>query len=118
MIYLTACELYKAAELDRVRLRLMGVRVENLGPADQAPRQLALGEPETGWREAERAMDQVSRRFGSGPVRPVALVRRADDGNSRDRGGERRQGDDRQTVRAWPFAFVRLSRLVFWAYHR
>ena len=89
MIYITACELYEAAGLDRVRLRLVGVRVENLGPADQAPRQLALGEPETGWREAERAMDQVSRRFGSGAVRPAALVRRADERDSRDRGDAR-----------------------------
>ncbi|MEW2360085.1 DNA polymerase IV [Spirillospora sp. NPDC029432] len=89
VIYITACELYEAAGLDRVRLRLVGVRVENLGPADQAPRQLAFGEPETGWREAERAMDQVAHRFGSGAVRPAALVRRADDGDGSDGGDAR-----------------------------
>ncbi|GAA2579447.1 DNA polymerase IV [Actinomadura fulvescens] len=77
VIYITARELYEAAGLERVRLRLVGVRVENLGPADQAPRQLALDEPETGWREAERAVDQAAHRFGSGTVRPAALVRRA-----------------------------------------
>ncbi|GAA3976500.1 DNA polymerase IV [Actinomadura viridis] len=90
VIYVTACELYEAAGLERVRLRLVGVRVENLGPADQAPRQLALDEPETGWREAERAMDQVAHRFGRGAVRPAALVRRAAEGDARDDGDARR----------------------------
>ncbi|MFI6521644.1 DNA polymerase IV [Spirillospora sp. NPDC050679] len=84
VIYVTACELYEAAGLERVRLRLVGVRVENLEPADRAPRQLAFDEPETGWREAERAMDQVAHRFGAGAVRPAALVRR--DGAERTRG--------------------------------
>ncbi|TDD89576.1 DNA polymerase IV [Actinomadura rubrisoli] len=90
VIYVTACELYEGAGLERVRLRLVGVRVENLGPADEAPRQLALDEPETGWREAERAMDQVANRFGPGAVRPAALVRRADHGDRRDGGDGRR----------------------------
>ncbi|SNS20487.1 DNA polymerase-4 [Actinomadura meyerae] len=84
VIYVTACELYEAAGLERVRLRLVGVRVENLGPAGEAPRQLAFDEPERGWREAERAMDQVAHRFGRGAVRPAALVRRAADGDGRD----------------------------------
>ena len=84
VIYVTACELYEAAGLERVRLRLVGVRVENLGPAGEAPRQLAFDEPERGWREAERAMDQVAHRFGRGAVRPAALVRGAADGDGRD----------------------------------
>ncbi|MEU8803518.1 DNA polymerase IV [Spirillospora sp. NPDC048819] len=84
VIYITACELYEGAGLERVRLRLVGVRVENLGPAGEAPRQLAFDEPERGWREAERAMDQVAHRFGRGAVRPAALVRRAADGDGRD----------------------------------
>jgi nucleotidyltransferase/DNA polymerase involved in DNA repair len=94
VIYVTARELYEGAGLERVRLRLVGVRVENLAPADQAPRQLAFDEPERGWREAERAMDQVAHRFGSGTVRPAALVRRAtsDDADGGTRGHSR---DDR-----------------------
>ncbi|MES9540302.1 MULTISPECIES: DNA polymerase IV [unclassified Actinomadura] len=84
VIYVTARELYEAAGLERVRLRLVGVRVENLGPAGEAPRQLALDEPDSGWREAERAMDQVAHRFGRGAVRPAALVRRAAEGDARD----------------------------------
>ncbi|MFS2291323.1 MAG: DNA polymerase IV [Actinomadura sp.] len=86
VIYVTACALYEGAGLDGVRLRLVGVRVENLGPGGEAPRQLAFDEPERGWREAERAMDQVAHRFGHGAVRPAALVRRA--------GGDGRDGRD------------------------
>ncbi|MEV0820379.1 DNA polymerase IV [Nonomuraea rubra] len=75
VIYATACELFGAAGLDRVRLRLVGVRMENLRPADEATRQLALGEKETGWREAEQAMDKAIRRFGPDAVVPASLVR-------------------------------------------
>ncbi|MGP3916051.1 DNA polymerase IV [Nonomuraea sp. 10N515B] len=75
VIYATACELYRAAGLERVRLRLVGVRMENLRPAEEATRQLGLGERETGWREAEQAMDKAIRRFGPDAVVPASLVR-------------------------------------------
>ncbi|WP_327583172.1 DNA polymerase IV [Nonomuraea sp. NBC_00507] len=75
VIYTTACELYRAAGLERVRLRLVGVRMENLRPAEEATRQLGLGERETGWREAEQAMDKAIRRFGPDAVVPASLVR-------------------------------------------
>jgi DNA polymerase-4 len=71
-----ARELYAGAGLERVRLRLVGVRVEGLADASQVHRQLALDEPETGWREAERAMDRVARRFGPGAIQPAALAKR------------------------------------------
>ncbi|TXK41887.1 DNA polymerase IV [Nonomuraea sp. C10] len=74
-IFATACELYHAAGLERVRLRLVGVRMENLRRADSASRQLTLGERETGWREAEQAMDRAIRRFGPDAVLPASLVR-------------------------------------------
>ncbi|GIH68211.1 DNA polymerase IV [Sphaerimonospora thailandensis] len=74
-IYDTARALYEAAGLERVRLRLVGVRVENLRPAATATRQLSLGERETGWREAELAVDRATRRFGPEAVRPASLVR-------------------------------------------
>jgi DNA polymerase-4 len=85
VIYATAVQLYEAAGLDRVRLRLVGVRVENLAPAGQTSRQLALGDPEAGWHEVERAVDQVARKFGRGAVRPAALVRPVDGRDERDR---------------------------------
>ncbi|KAB8188300.1 DNA polymerase IV [Nonomuraea phyllanthi] len=75
VIYATACELFEAAGLQRVRLRLVGVRMENLRPAGEATRQLGLGERETGWREAEQAMDRAIRRFGPDAVLPASLVR-------------------------------------------
>ncbi|WP_283133593.1 DNA polymerase IV [Rhizohabitans arisaemae] len=75
-IYAAACDLYHAAGLERVRLRLVGVRVENLRPAESVSRQLGLGEREVGWAEAERAMDRAVRRFGEGAIIPATLVRR------------------------------------------
>ena len=78
-IYATACALYEASGLEHVPLRLVGVRVENLLPSGASSRQLALGERESGWREAESAVDQAVRRFGTGAVRPAALVRVDDD---------------------------------------
>jgi len=84
VIYATAVELYEATGLDRVRLRLVGVRVENLTSAQETSRQLALGEAESGWLEAERAVDKVVQRFGRGAVRPAALVRPGQAGDERD----------------------------------
>jgi DNA polymerase IV len=90
VIYATAGELYEAAGLERVRLRLVGVRRENLGPADRTPRQLTLDDPGSGWHEAERAVDRVIGRFGAGAVRPATLVRPDDAGDGRGRRGGRR----------------------------
>ncbi len=69
--------LYQALRHERVRLRLVGVSLENLEP--QAPEQLVLGSRERGWREAEGAMDKAQARFGAGTVRPGRLVRREPD---------------------------------------
>lgn len=74
-IYTTACSLYEALRLDRARVRLVGVRLENLSEAARTPHQLMLDEPPSSWREAERAVDRATRRFGQGAVRPAALVR-------------------------------------------
>jgi DNA polymerase IV len=88
VIYRTSCELYEMAELERVPLRLVGVRVESLALAGTTPRQLALDEPDLGWSEAERVMDQAARRFGKGAVRPAALLRPGNGRDDRDvRGG-------------------------------
>ncbi|ADG88111.1 DNA polymerase IV [Thermobispora bispora] len=73
-IYGTARGLYESSGLERARLRLVGVRVENLRPAATAAHQLSLGEREKGWRDVERAMDRVIMRFGPGAVRPASLV--------------------------------------------
>jgi DNA polymerase-4 len=73
-IYSTACALYAASGLsDRARLRLVGVRASGLRPVSGYSTQLALGDRPAGWREAEQALDKISRRFGDGMVRPARL---------------------------------------------
>jgi DNA polymerase-4 len=57
------------------RVRLLGVRVEGLAASDAAPRQLALGEREHGWRDAEQAADVAAARFGAQVVGPASLLR-------------------------------------------
>ena len=78
-IYTTACSLFEASGLDHgARLRLVGVRVSGLVPAAGANTQLTFDDRPIGWREAERAVDKIARRFGVGAVRPAALVADAD----------------------------------------
>jgi DNA polymerase IV len=74
VVYATARDLFLRLGLDRARLRLVGVRVEGLAPGSNGHRQLALDERPQGWREAERAVDRASARFGAGVVRPATLV--------------------------------------------
>jgi DNA polymerase IV len=74
-IYATACALYESSGLaGGARLRLVGVRVSGLVPAAGANAQLTFDDRPVGWREAEQAVDQISRRFGSGAIRPASLV--------------------------------------------
>lgn len=73
-IYDTARALYDSLALQRARVRLVGVRVEQLAEAAGAPIQATLDEPDHGWREADRAVDRASARFGPGSVRPAALI--------------------------------------------
>jgi DNA polymerase-4 len=77
-IYRTAVALYDGLGLQRVRLRLVGVRVEQLIDRAAATQQLLLGAPERGWRDAEEALDRVRARFGSGSVQPARLLDRDD----------------------------------------
>lgn len=72
-IYQVVKDLYIALKLERARLRLVGVSLENLH--ENAPEQLMLGQREKGWREAESAVDRASERFGEESVRPARLIR-------------------------------------------
>ncbi|MCH8628621.1 DNA polymerase IV [Arsenicicoccus piscis] len=85
-IYAVARSLFDALGLQRARIRLVGVRMEGLRDADQVPLQAALDDPEHGWRDADRAVDRASARFGAGAVRPAALVPSA---RSSDRSADR-----------------------------
>ncbi len=78
-IYATACELYAASGLDSgVLLRLVGVRATGLVRATSTGTQLVLDQRQDSWREAETAMEAISRRFGTGAVGPGTLIAPAD----------------------------------------
>jgi len=84
-IFDTARELYDRLGLQRARIRLVGVRLEGLVPTAEAPIQARLDEPEHGWRDADRAVDRASARFGAGSVRPASLMPDRPSGSQRDR---------------------------------
>jgi DNA polymerase IV len=75
-IYATACELYAGSGLEPgALLRLDGVRASGLTKAEGTGTQLELDQRPDSWREAETAMEEIARRFGSGAVRPGSLIR-------------------------------------------
>ena len=76
-VYEVVKGLYQGLRIERARLRLVGVSLENL--SEEAPHQMMLGEREVGWRQAEGAMDQARARFGKGSVRPARLIKDAED---------------------------------------
>lgn len=84
-IYETATSLFDALGLQRARVRLVGVRLEKLVAVEQAPIQGLLGEAEHGWRDADRAIDRASARFGAGSVRPASLIDKGRPSPSDDR---------------------------------
>ena len=59
-------------------VRLVGVRMEGLAAAEETPRQLTLGAPERGWREAEAAADAAAARFGRSVIGPASLLGKRD----------------------------------------
>lgn len=73
-IHEAAVGLFDALGLQRARIRLVGVRLEKLTPTAQAPIQGVIGEPEHGWREADKAADRARARFGPGVLRPASLI--------------------------------------------
>ena len=73
----TAWALYTALDPGE-HIRLVGVRAEGLAPARDTPRQLALGAPERGWREAEAAADAAAARFGRSVIGRASLLRARD----------------------------------------
>jgi DNA polymerase-4 len=77
VVYAAALELYRALGLDRPRVRLVGVKVENLRDAGEAT-QLALDlDGGRGGRRDEatdRAVDALAARFGEQAVRPASLL--------------------------------------------
>jgi Nucleotidyltransferase/DNA polymerase involved in DNA repair len=71
-IYDEVAGILDALGTDGERVRLIGVRVEQLRPTSGEG--LALWDPDEEWRDAERTIDEVSARFGGGAIQPAALV--------------------------------------------
>ena len=74
-IYATSKSLFEALHLQRARIRLVGVRATGLVPTSESSVQLEFSERDSGWREAEEAMDQVSLKFGNSAVKPARLIK-------------------------------------------
>ncbi|GAA0999868.1 DNA polymerase-4 [Subtercola frigoramans] len=78
-IFDAARDLFDAVDLAGQRVRLIGVRVENLVTAAEAVHQPSLWDDEatapSSWREAEVAADRVADKFGAGAVRRASLVK-------------------------------------------
>jgi DNA polymerase-4 len=72
-IYEEVADLYASVESAESRIRLVGVRMEQL--ADSADAALGLWDTDEGWREAEQAIDAVTEKFGRGLIRPAALMK-------------------------------------------
>nr|WP_277605397.1 DNA polymerase IV [Glycomyces sp. L485] len=75
-IHAVARELADAAATAPVRL--IGVKLDHLVEASAVGRQVALGEPEHGWRDIETAIDVATAKFGKGAVRSAGRLRRSD----------------------------------------
>jgi DNA polymerase-4 len=72
-IYDEVSDVYSGVERPDARIRLVGVRMEQLSPASDAV--LGLWDTDEGWRDAEDAIDAVADRFGRQFVQPAALVK-------------------------------------------
>ncbi|TFD82198.1 DNA polymerase IV [Cryobacterium fucosi] len=72
-IYEEAATSFDTLAASGIRVRLIGVRVEQLG--DGQGQGLGLWDPDDDWRGAERAVDTVTARFGRGTVRPASLLK-------------------------------------------
>ena len=73
-IHDAAMTAYAKFNLQRARVRRIGVRVEGLVDIDRAYQQLPLDAPERGMREVERAADMAVQRFGPRAVRRASLT--------------------------------------------
>ncbi len=72
-IYEEAVVSFDALASSGIRVRLIGVRMEQLGSGDGLG--LGLWDPDDDWRGVELAVDTVTARFGRGTVRPASLLK-------------------------------------------
>ena len=76
-IYEVAKALYEALSIERARIRLVGVSLENLH--SDTHEQLVLGARESSWRELQGGIDAAKARFGRDSVRPGRLINESDE---------------------------------------
>jgi DNA polymerase-4 len=76
-IYGVAKALYEALSIERARIRLVGVSLENLHT--DTHEQLVLGARESSWRELQGGIDAAKARFGGNSVRPGRLIDESDE---------------------------------------
>ena len=76
-IYEVAKALYEALSIERARIRLVGVSLENLHT--DTHEQLVLGARESSWRELQGGIDAAKARFGRDSVRPGRLIDDSDE---------------------------------------
>lgn len=74
-VHAAAMTAFRRLNLQRARIRRVGVRVEGLVDLDRAHQQPTLDAPEHGMREAELAADRAVQRFGPLAVRRASLTR-------------------------------------------
>ena len=75
-VYAAGLRLYEKLRTGRALVRRVGIRVTGLVARDAVYLQPTLDAPDHGWREAERAADDVIQRFGPHAVRRAVLTRR------------------------------------------
>lgn len=73
-LFAAAWRSFVGLNLQRARIRRVGVRVEGLVDASHAYQQLTLDSPERGMREVEVAADEAIRKFGPTAVRRASLT--------------------------------------------
>lgn len=74
MIYQVASQLLASLGERPMSVRLVGVRAEQLEPAEHTSLQLSFDRRDDNWRAAEQALDRVTERFGSKTVLPATLL--------------------------------------------
>lgn len=69
-----AQKLFQKLNLQRARVRMVGVRVSNLRYADEVPWQGQLWDDDARWRDVDRGLDEVRRKFGAHAVQAGSLL--------------------------------------------